>query len=365
MAAETMSWKQFTRKLKSLNRVQTLLITAAVTLLPIVVGLLLWSRLPGQFDIYLDSDTRPDLVGATPLAVFLPPILLLGAHLVLACTAKGGTKPWMMNLRMWILPILSNLMCYMTFALAMGAMYSVLSYTQLILGLLLVFVGGYMPRLKAFGTVGIRAPWAFTSRHNWWATHRFGGYCWTVGGLLMAMAAFVPNAADEQIMVGLLLAIAVLPVAFSYVYYLRQKAKGDPLHRVPKLGKGGILVLVAVLIVLAVTMCTGSLRYDFRRDCLEIKASYYDDFTVPYSKIQSLEYHEGDVEGNRIGGFVSLRLKLGYFNREETDTYTRYTYQRPEACVLVQMTDRLLVISGKNAAETREIYDTLRTRIAQ
>ena len=69
------------------------------------------------------------------------------------------------------------------------------------------------------------------------------------------------------------------------------------------------------------------------------------------------------VSGSRIGGFSSARLLLGFFKNEEFGTYTRYTYTKPESCIILEVGSRTLVISGRTAEDTQEIYEKLLERI--
>lgn len=355
----------------TLTRKQTVLITSLVTLLPILVGLLLWMfRMPDQFEIYLDSDTRPDAVGSILSAILLPPLTMLPIHLLccwftLRDPGNQGKNDKVLSLVFWIVPILSNLVSYMTFALAMGAHYPVISYMQLVIGLLFTLIGNYLPKTRTNATIGIRVPWVFTSRHNWNATHRFGGQVWMVCGLLTVLSAFLPSEVGSTIMMILLLTMVILPIGFSYVYYLRQKAKGEPLHRLPKMGKSGIIALVVTFVLMAVTLFTGDLDYVFHQDHMTIEASYYSDFVVYYDNIQAVEYRPGNISSTRVGGFGSLRLLMGYFNNEEFETYTQYTYFRPGAHIVLTLHDRTLVISGKNAVQTTELYQTLLEKLGQ
>lgn len=359
MSAETMSLKNLLRKLDGLSRTQILLLTCAVTLLPMVVGLLLWGRMPDAIPLYLDTDGRSDAMFPKLLAVFLPPAVLLLCH-ILTFLFLGEKHSKLSDLAFWILPIMANLISYMTYALAIGAQYPLLSYVQLFLGLLLAFVGSRLPKIKPNSTWGFRVPWALTSRHNWWATHRVGGYSFAAGGLCIILAAFLPREDSLNILLGIFLVILAVPAAFSFVYYMRQKAKGEPLHRLPKPGKGALLLLICALICIAVLLCTGELRYDFRNDHMLIRASYYDDFTVPYADIDEIELIDGDMDGSRVGGYLSLRLQMGYYHIEETETtYTRYTYANPDSCILLMLRGRPLVISGKTNMETHKLYEQL------
>ena len=354
-----MSLKNLLRKLDGFSRIQILLLTCAVTLLPMLVGLLLWGKMPDTFPLYLDAAGRADAMLPKFLAVFLLPAILLLCQ-ILAYLFLDEQHSKITDLAFWIIPVMANLISYMTYALAMGAEYPLLSYVQLFLGLLFAFIGSRLPKVKPNSPLGFRVPWALTSRHNWWATHRFGGYCFAAGGLCIILTAFLPSEDSLNILLGIFLAVLATPAAFSFVYYLRQKAKGEPLHRLPKPGKGGLLLLIAALICAAVFLCTGELRYDFRQDHMLIQASYYDDFTVPYGDIEEMELIDGGMGGSRVGGYISLRLRMGYYHIEETEvTYTRYTYANPDSCILLTLRGRPLVISGKSSMETHKLYEQL------
>ena len=88
-------------------------------------------------------------------------------------------------------------------------------------------------------------------------------------------------------------------------------------------------------------------------------AAFSSPVTLRYENIEAIEYREGNVDGTRVGGFGSFRLLLGFFENEEFGTYNRYTYYKPESCIVVTINGKTLVFSGKDAAETREIYNTL------
>ena len=109
----------------------------------------------------------------------------------------------------------------------------------------------------------------------------------------------------------------------------------------------------------AVTLFTGNLHYRFDSDSFTVEASYFDDLTVKYDAIDGIEYREGNVDGTRTYGVGSFRLLMGTFENEEFGTYTRYTYYRPEACVILSVNGKTLVLSGSSAESTRSLYDTL------
>ena len=85
----------------------------------------------------------------------------------------------------------------------------------------------------------------------------------------------------------------------------------------------------------------------------------YTDYVLRYEKVDAVEFREGNVPGLRVGGFGSFRLLMGFFENEEFGTYTRYTYNKPEACVVIKTNGKAVVLSGKTYEETEKLYQNL------
>lgn len=349
------------------NKTQ-LILTSLLTLLPILAGLLLWDRLPEAFATHWGFDGQADGFSNPAFAVFVPPLILLAAHwLCIFATARDpknqnrNRKPFGMVL--WIIPIMSNLACALMFSLALGAEFSVSRVMNLAFGLMFLVIGNYLPKCRQNYTIGIKVPWTYTSEENWNATHRFGGRVWMVGGLLILMSSFLPRASGIPLMLIAMIALAAIPVVYSYLFYRRQKAQGDTLKSmsgmIQKRGKFALIIPAVILILAIAFLFIGDIHIRFGETAFTIEPSCYSGLTVGYDAIESLELREGNVEGVRTWGFGSFRLLMGTFENEEFGSYTRYTYYAPDACVVLTVNGNTLVLSGKNAEETRAIYRQL------
>ena len=349
---------------------KALILTSVLTLLPIAVGLLLWDQFPEKMIVHWGITGEADGWGSVPFAVFFPPLIMLAVHwLCIWFTTKDpgnqrrNQKPFAMVL--WIIPVISNLTSGLMYALALGVELSVSNLMVGMMGLMFAVIGNYLPKCKRNATIGIKVPWAYTSEENWNATHRFGGRLWVTGGIVMVLAAFLPGEMGIVILLLVLLPLALIPMVYSYVYYRRQNMQGDPLIPMPKMSKSGAVALVILLVFVAVILFAGELEYVFKEGYLVIEADFYSDYVVNYEDVQAIEFREGNVSGTRVGGYGSLQLLMGYFQNDEFGTYTRYTYYKPEACVVVTAQGRTLVLSGKDKAETQAIYQELLVRIAK
>lgn len=318
-----------------------------VTLLPIPIQLLL---------------KRPWSASLTP------PLFLLAAYWVcVLATAKDpkqkaqGKKP--LRLVLWIVPLLSLILCGFDYLLWKEKTFPINTVFLLLFGVMFIFIGNYLPKMRQNYTMGIKVKWVYTSEENWNATHRFGGKVWFLGGLVITLAAFLPGTWGLPVMCVSIFVLVLLPILYSYRYYRRQKARGDQLAPLPnlassKFGKLTAAFLAAILIFAACSLFTGNLTYQFHEDSFTIKASCYDDLTVFYDDIEEIAYQAENYPGSRVWGYGSFRLLMGTFQAGNTQ-YTRYTYYHPDCAITMTVKGKLLVISGKDPLETRQLYEAL------
>ena len=301
------------------------------------------------------------------------PVSMLAVHwLCILCTAldKGNKdrnrKP--LTLVLWIIPVVTNLTVLGSYALALDVEFSPVAWTMIPMGLLFALIGNYLPKTRMNATMGIKVPWTYSSEENWNATHRFAGKVWVIGGLLLILAGLLPHIWAVGVMLVAITLLCVIPVVYSYRFYKREKAEGKELfahYRTMGKKKKAVLVIFVVIlsVFLAEVLFRGEIRYEYYEDYFLADSNMYSDNTLSYGDIESLEYREGDVPGLRVGGYGSFRLLMGYFENEEFGTYIRYTYYKPEACVVVKTPKRTYVFSGKTEQETRELYQTLLEKI--
>lgn len=333
----------------------------AFTLLPALIGLVLWS-------------TNPQTV--FPLAVLFTPVLLaltlaLCLHLTEKLEKDREKNKKINSIVIWLIPLLSNVTFWVSFSIAAG--HTELPITRImgwLFAVIYLVMGNYLPKCRQNSTVGIRVKWTASTEENWNATHRLAGPCYMVCGFLMIPASFLPEKAATFLLLGLLILGNAIPLVYSYTFYKKQQRQGVTFQPRPKweskLNKAALLAAAVIVLAVAVLLFTGSVKVSFLDTAMQVDVTYYGSTTISYDDITDAELRSENVPGSRTWGLGSFRLLAGLFENEEFGSYTRMTYYNPQSAIVLKTdTGKTYVLSGKDPAETAAIYRQLLTHIGE
>ncbi len=330
------------------------ILSSAVILLPVLFGLILWDELP---DIKF-------------FAFFQLPVLLLIVHLVcLFFTAldqrqKGQNKK-ALRIMFWIIPFISLFASGSAYAAALGKAFDVVRLMPAMLGAMFVFIGNFLPKIRQNRTLGIKTSWTLNNEENWNRTHRLGGKVWVIGGLVTLSALFLPRAAAVPVTACVIIAITVIPIAYSYSIYKKHQKEGIAYADAPRgktektVARITAVIGSVILIGTAVLLFTGSIEVHCEDTSVRIEATYWADLEVDYTEIDSLAYREDFDAGVRTYGFGSPRLSMGTFQNDEFGSYTLYAYTGAKECIVLEVGGKTLVIAMKDTDETRALYQAI------
>ena len=335
---------------------------SALILLPALAGLALWTRLPSE-----------NALAKLAFCLGMPAAMLATYWLCLLLTfhtnRKNGQSKKALELIYWLLPCISLFYCAGTWAVALDVKLGWERLLPASLGLMFLVIGNYMPKMKQNPTLGIRLPWTLANEENWNRTHRIGGKVWVAGGLVLLLCCLLPGAAMAVGMLVSIVVLAVVPCVYSYRLYRKQVRDGSwngCLFR----SKADRVVTAVALVILAVAVVgtpvllfTGDIHYTVGENALQIEASYWNDAEIDYADVESIEYAEGIQAGSRTNGFGSPRLSMGAFRNDAFGSYTRYAYTGCDACIVMQVEGRTVVLSGADEAATKALYEELNDRI--
>lgn len=357
-----------------MKRKRMLILTSVVILLPILVGLVLWNQLPERMTTHWGVDGTANGWSGKAFAVFGLPLILLAIHwfCVLLTARDPGNRnqnPKVTGMVLWIVPILSLYTGGMIYGTVLGAEFSVERFVPLLMGILFLGIGNYMPKCRQNRTVGIRIKWTLESEENWNATHRVAGKLWVMAGLIFLLSVFLPGAGSLWVTTAGLPAVVLIPVVYSCIFHRKHRTAetaSSAAESKKTAGKAGVTAAV-ILTVLAVTgsallCCSGKIEVVYGETSFTMKASYYQDLTVEYEVVDSVELCEPVPAGQRRFGFGSPRLSMGQFRNEAYGDYTRYAYTRCDTAVVLRVGEEILVISGPDAERTQIIFQELAER---
>ncbi len=345
-----------------------------LTLLPMLIGLLLWNQLPDTMTSHWGADGVADGTASKAFMVFGMPAILAGLNVVcMVATAldpkQAGQNRKAMSLIFWIMPLISVAIMSTVYAVSLGRAVDLFVVMPLLLGVMFVAMGNYMPKVKQNARLGVKIYWTLHNEENWNRTHRFTGKIWVIGGIVVMLTALLPSKWMVAVMIPMILLLAFAPMVYSYCIYRRHKREGidysaPPATKSQKVVKWLSLVLViCILTSVTVLMFTGDIFYTITDDALRIENSYVNGLELPYEDIDSIELRDRFDVGARAAGFGSPRLSMGAFQNDEFEMYTLYAYNSCDSMILIHSGEKALAINCQTAQETAALYQALLAKI--
>ncbi len=203
----------------------------AVWLVPVIYLAGNYSRLPEKVALHFRLDGTPDRYGS--VGEFLGVNLLMAGvsvftYLLMRFVSSIDPKKDLsysektfQKIGLVVVVFLSAIHLIIIFS----AIHSAIRIDKLILpliGLLFACIGNLMHSIKPNYFVGVRTPWTLEDPDNWKATHRLTGKLWFTGGMALTLVTLLlPNAAGALAFRLGIIGLAVVPLAYSYLYFKR------------------------------------------------------------------------------------------------------------------------------------------------
>ncbi|NCB74700.1 MAG: DUF1648 domain-containing protein [Clostridia bacterium] len=204
------------------NRVFTqAVLSFLVCLVPILLTLSLYDKLPDRVPIHFGMNGQPDNYASKAIAGFLFPALLGALNLFVHFSMntdpkKRNANPVIRAIGLWTIPVMSLIFVPITLFKGLGYEIPIVTVSTALVGLLILVIGNYLPKSRQSYTVGIKLPWTLDSEENWNKTHRLSGFVWVLGGLIIIANAFIGSI---YVLFAVIALIAVFPVVCSYLIY--------------------------------------------------------------------------------------------------------------------------------------------------
>lgn len=200
-------------------------------------GLAVWPRMPARVPTHFGIDGIPNSWGPPWINAVLIPVVAIGLYVLmlvlpLADPRRASYARFPGTLRVFRFALTGLLVAIHVVLVraSFGAMLQVSTSIQLAVALLFIVLGNSMGRLRFNYFFGVRTPWTLNDEENWNATHRVAARLWVICGIALLPAAFLPGAAGVTASVVIAGTAALVPVIYSFLYYLRAR-RGAPFVR--------------------------------------------------------------------------------------------------------------------------------------
>lgn len=203
------------------NRKQMVLMLL-ICLIPLIAGIILYPQIPDKIATHWGSSGEPDgwsskFVGIIVMPMVLTIITLFMPKLLAMDPSNEGMDYKLKNCIIWILPIITFVCSSLTLLSALGKQVRIEIIIPMLVGLMMVVLGNYLPKAKQSYTVGIKLPWTLNDEENWNKTHRLGGFVFVIGGLSIAISSLFE--CRFMILLISLFIMFFVPIVYSYLLY--------------------------------------------------------------------------------------------------------------------------------------------------
>ncbi|MBQ2614589.1 MAG: SdpI family protein [Clostridia bacterium] len=202
-----------------------LIISAIITLLPMIFGIIVWDRLPENIATSFGWNGEITGYSSKMFAVVGLPVMLTFVNLICIIATSADPRRKNINNKVFsvvigIVPVCSLLCGACIYANALGYKISVESIMPVFMGILFFVLGFILPKCKQNYTIGIKLPWTLHDEENWNKTHKFAGKLWVYGGIVMTVVGLFNL---TFIFMTIIFALVIIPTVYSYLLYRKQK----------------------------------------------------------------------------------------------------------------------------------------------
>lgn len=193
-------------------KLKILIITCIVCLLPILLGLALWDKLPDTMAIHFDINNYPDNFATKGFVVFGLPLLMV----LLQCFCcfindinayKHGERKKLERATKWIIPVMTMVLQIVTLGYGLGWNFDIRKIVMLIVGVIFIVIGNYLPKLDYIKNYDVNSEKARK-------INRFIGFETVIMGIIYIISIFLPPIASVVCLI-LLIPYTLIGIAYG------------------------------------------------------------------------------------------------------------------------------------------------------
>lgn len=193
---------------------------------PVILTALVFKQLPAQIAMSWNINNIPEYSDKSTLWIFAIMQPVIAALLLITPKIdprkqnyekfKGSYIAFIIILQLFLL-MMTAIVIYEAF---FPNTISIAMFVLAAVGVLFMFLGNMLPKIKSNFYMGIRTPWTISDSDVWFKTNRLAGFLMFISGIIIFISAFVLNNIAAFIVTMLCVAISCLiPTVMSYLWY--------------------------------------------------------------------------------------------------------------------------------------------------
>ncbi len=205
--------------------------SSILCLIPILFSIVVYDQIPDMLPNRWEYG-----VGVTEykskfqMAILLPLIMMcidffIKVYMLFDPKKVYFKNPGMIKLYTFLIPTINIFIATVIVLPALGYNVPILTLRTLLVGLVLILVGNYLPKTKQNYMMGIRTPWTLNNEDNWYRTHRVSGYIFTIAGFIIIISTFIIKIDLIKVYVTVITSIiaGIIPIIYSLLLYTQKK----------------------------------------------------------------------------------------------------------------------------------------------
>lgn len=178
------------------NNLKILIITVIICLLPMILGIVLYNKLPDSMAIHFNIENIPDNYASKNFVLFGLPIIMAFFQIFCLMLTNIANKskeelPKVMKIFEWFIPILTIVMYLLTISFSLGIKTYIGKSVCFVLGILFVLIGNYIPKVSFSNGKDMFHP-KINDEKTFRKVVKFMGYSFiTLGIILLILVFFV------------------------------------------------------------------------------------------------------------------------------------------------------------------------------
>lgn len=199
---------------------KSLFIATLVCLAPILLGMYYYNKLPNSIVIHWDVNNEPNGYLNKQLFIFGLPILMAILNIVANIINDMKDKYPEANKKAtttfkWIIPMITVVIYIITIVYALGYNLNIGMITMIIIGIILIIMGNYIPKTKGMNYIKINNQINEKSTNM---INRISGYIFIMNGFLFIITTLLPNIISVMLVISFFVEMIIV-----YIYSLNRK----------------------------------------------------------------------------------------------------------------------------------------------